>query len=138
MMSRHSLRYFYPAAALLVALAGGGLAALESDTAGSFAEGVWWALSLITTVGFVGHTPVTVAGKVIAGVLMVFGFALLSLTTAAIASLFVREDESDTNRRDEAFEVTALAELRALHARLDELERSTRVVVNGRRDIIER
>lgn len=121
-MSRRVLRSLCPAAALAVALGGGGLAALETDTVGSFADGVWWALSLVTTVGFVGHTPVTAAGKLIAGLLMVFGFALLSLTTAAIASLFVREDGRAVRQRDGAFERQALAELRALHERLQEIE----------------
>jgi len=35
---------------------------------------------------------------------MVSGFALLALTTAAIASLFVREDETPVERREAAFE----------------------------------
>ena len=47
----------------------------------------------MTTVGFVDGTPDTVAGKVASAVLMLLGFGLLALTTAAIASLFVREDE---------------------------------------------
>ena len=108
----------------MVVLAGGALAALETDTVGSFGAGVWWALSLVTTVGFVGGTPTTTAGRVIAALLMVFGFALLALTTAAIASLFVREDESPLERREAAFEAQAIAELRALHERLDRLERA--------------
>lgn len=45
---------------------------------------------------------------------MLFGFALLSLTTAALASLFVREDETPAEQRDAAFESHALRELRAL------------------------
>jgi voltage-gated potassium channel len=124
-VSRHWLRYLLPAAALIVVLAGGALAALETDTVESFGAGVWWALSLVTTVGFVGGTPTTTAGRIIAALLMVFGFALLALTTAALASLFVREDESPVERREAAFEAQALAELRALHGRLDRLERAS-------------
>lgn len=121
-MTRHTLRYLLPGAALVVVLAGGAFAALETDTVASFGAGVWWALSLVTTVGFIGPAPVTAAGKVLAGLLMIFGFALLSLTTAAVASLFVREDESATQARDAAFESQALAELRALNERLERLE----------------
>jgi voltage-gated potassium channel len=108
----------------VVLLTLGALAALETDTVRSFGAGVWWALSLVTTVGFVGGTPTTTAGRVIAALLMVFGFALLALTTAAIASLFVREDESPVERREAALEAQAIAELRALHERLDRLERA--------------
>lgn len=117
------LRYLLPFAALVVTLAGGGFAALETHTVGSFGDGVWWALSLVTTVGFVGQTPVTIGGRVLAGALMLFGFALLSLTTAALASLFVREDETPAEQRDAAFESHALCELRALRERLDRIER---------------
>jgi voltage-gated potassium channel len=119
----HRLRYLLPAAALVVTLAGGGFAALETDTAGSFGAGVWWALSLVTTVGFVGQTPVTTGGRLLAAALMLFGFALLSLTTAALASLFVREDETPAEQRDAAFESQVLRELQALHERLDRMER---------------
>ncbi len=49
-------------------------------------------------VGFVGSEPLTTAGKVIAAVLMVAGFALLATVTATIASIFVREEERPEER----------------------------------------
>jgi len=121
-LSRRRLRYLLPSAAFAVTLGGGGFAALETNTVGSFGDGLWWALSLVTTVGFVGPTPVTTGGRLIAGALMLLGFALLSLTAAALASLFVRDDEIPAEQRDAAFESLALAELRALRARLDHIE----------------
>ena len=51
-------------------LLGGGLAAVEADAARGYGDGVLWALSLMTTVGFVGGQPQAVAGKVIAASLM--------------------------------------------------------------------
>ena len=115
-----------PSAAILVLLAGGGFAALETDTVESYWEGVWWALSLMTTVGFANDTPHTVLGKIIASVVMVFGFVLLALTTAAVASLFVREDEEAEEARLRVFEQNAMAELRQLHDRLDRIESQLR------------
>ena len=50
------------------------------------------------------------------------GFVLLALTTAAIASLFVREAEEPEERREHAFERKALAELHELNARLELIE----------------
>lgn len=55
-------------------------------------------------------------------VVMVLGFVLLALTTAALASLFVREEQGPEELREHAFEEDALAELRQLNARLDEIE----------------
>ena len=80
----------------------------------------------MTTVGFANDTPHTVLGKIIASVVMVFGFVLLALTTAAVASLFVREDEEAEEARLRVFEQNAMAELRQLHDRLDRIESQLR------------
>lgn len=121
-LRRRWLRYVLPASAVVVVVAGGGLAAVESDTVGSFWEGVWWALSLMTTVGFVGAEPSTVAGRLLSAALMLMGFGLLAMTTAAVASLFVREDEVLEERAVRAFEASVLTELRELREKLDRLE----------------
>lgn len=119
---RRWLRFAAPVAALAVVLGGGGLAALETQTVRDYGDGLLWALSLMTTVGFVGGLPHTVAGKLIAALLMLCGFALFTLTTAAISSLFVAEEEAPEGRRERAFEAEVLQELRALRERLDEIE----------------
>ncbi len=120
--ARGRLRYLLPGAAIVVLLGGGGLAAVETDTVESYWEGVWWALSLMTTVGFANGTPETVLGKVLSSVIMVLGFVLLALTTAAVASLFVREDEAPQESREHTFEENALAELHQLNSRLELIE----------------
>jgi len=100
----------------------GGAAAFESDTVGSYWEGLWWALSLMTTVGFVEGPPETVGGALTSAVLMVAGFLLLSLISAALASLFVREDEEPVEEREEAIERQILDRLTAIEQRLESLE----------------
>jgi voltage-gated potassium channel len=132
---RHNLRYLLPLVVLVVLLSGGGFAALETDTVSSFGSGVWWALSLVTTVGFVGETPTTTGGRVLAAFLMIFGFILLSLTTAAVASLFVREDEQATEAREAAADAEILTALRDIQARLDRLESNIRSVRTERHDL---
>lgn len=121
---RRGLRYLIPLFAVLVVVAGGGFAALETnDNVTSYWDGVWWALSLITTVGFIGETPETTGGRILSAFLMVAGFGLLSMTTATIASLLVREDEQPESDREQAFEQVALARLDALAERLERIER---------------
>jgi voltage-gated potassium channel len=122
-VTRSSLRWVLPGAGLLVLLAGGGFAALETDTASTYWQGVWWALGLMTTVGFVGASPTTVPGHALAALLMVLGFLLLAMTTASVASLFVSREEAPQEARDRAFEREALAQLHALADRLERLER---------------
>jgi voltage-gated potassium channel len=120
---RLSLHWALPSAAIVVLLAGGGFAAVEADTVTTYWRGVWWALSLMTTVGFVSGSPSTGAGQALAAVLMVLGFLLFALTTATIASAFVTEDDASQHMREDAFAREALAELRGLADRLDRLER---------------
>ena len=121
--ARATVRYLLLGAPLVVLCAGAGFAALERQV-GSYWEGLWWALSLMTTVGFVGEAPETAAGQVVSAILMVSGFALLTVATAAIASLFVREEEAPAEQRERDFERVALDRLDELAARLGALERA--------------
>jgi voltage-gated potassium channel len=125
-LRRRWFRFAAPLAAVAVLLGGGGLAAVETETVHGYGEGILWALSLMTTVGFVGGVPHSVPGKLIAAGLMLFGFSLLALTTATVSSLFVKEDIVPEERREQALDVEILQELRALHARLDDLEKRGR------------
>jgi voltage-gated potassium channel len=122
-VSRLSLHWALPAAAIVVLVAGGGFAAVEAETVTTYWRGVWWALSLMTTVGFVGGSPSTAAGQALAAALMVLGFLLFALTTATIASSFVTEGDAPQHARESEFERQALAELRGMADRLERLER---------------
>jgi hypothetical protein len=75
-------------------------------------------------VGFVRDAPTTPAGEVLSAVLMIVGFVLLAMTTAAVASLFVREDEEPQERREQTFEREVLVELRELSGRMARVEAS--------------
>ncbi len=111
-----------PLVIAVVFVAGGALAAIETDTVGSFSEGVWWAVSLMSTVGFAGDTPQTLGGRVVSGFLMVFGFATLSLVTASLASLLVAEEEEPELEAVRVSEREVLAELQRVRSRLESLE----------------
>lgn len=106
---------------LLVVLAGGvGFSEVERGQHLSQWDGVWWAMSTITTVGYGDVTPVTTAGRLIAIALMVAGIGFVALLTAAIAHHFVAQSGEISGREDEI-----LAELRRLHERLDRAERAS-------------
>jgi len=108
---------------LLVILAGGvGFGEVESTQHLTAWDGVWWAMSTITTVGYGDVTPHTTAGRVIGIGVMVAGIGFVALITASIAQRFVlyetTENEADATRDDEI-----LAQLRLLHEKVDRLER---------------
>jgi voltage-gated potassium channel len=66
----------------------------------SFADGLWWAFTTITTVGYGDKFPVTTEGRFIAVGLMILGISLLGVVSATIAAWFVRmmQDETGANR----------------------------------------
>ena len=119
---RRRLIAYVVLAAMITLLAGGGFAAFESRQVSSYWEGVWWALSLVCTIGFVGEAPQTDLGRLVSSVLMVSGFAFMALVTASIASLFVHEEREPDEVAQEDFEDQALKALMDLSRRLDAIE----------------
>lgn len=63
---------------------------------GSIPRAMWWALSTLTTVGYGDVVPITVAGKILGGFVMIFGLALYAIPIGIIASAFSNE----IHRRD--------------------------------------
>lgn len=118
-------------------LGAGAGAAFESDTVGSYWRGLWWAISLMTTVGYVGQPPKSTEGAVVSVVLMLTGFLLLSLVSAALASLFVKEDEQPVQRREVAVDTEILSALASILERLDSLESRATDMQNPPRDLDE-
>lgn len=94
----------------------------------TFGDAVWWTITTISTVGYGDRYPVTWEGRIVAGTLMLAGIALLGTVTATIASLFVdkirvvEDAVEQVEREQEADTGVLLAEIRRLHARLDELQ----------------
>lgn len=122
---RIQLTWLWPAvlgAVVLILLVAGAAAAIETNTVTSYWSGLWWSVSLMTTVGFIGEPPETVAGAVLSGVLMVVGFLLLAMVSASLAALFVREEEAPRDTRERAAARKIIDMLERLEHRLDSIE----------------
>jgi voltage-gated potassium channel len=99
-----------------VCIAGAAQYAFASDEQfTSLWDGVWWAVTTATTVGYGDIYPVTVQGRIIGIALMFVGIGFLSLLTASIASRFVRDDRGNEH-------VETLEALRRIEAELAELK----------------
>ncbi len=65
--------------------------AAQPDKFGSIPESMWWAVVTITTVGYGDVVPITVAGRIIAGLTAFMGFLLLALPVGIVATAFAEE-----------------------------------------------
>jgi voltage-gated potassium channel Kch len=86
----------------------------------SIGSGLWWAVQTVTTVGYGDHVPTSVAGKVVAALVMLVGIGFLTVITAAITSTFVAR-----SRRDQApagASTSTEEQLRQIAGRLERIE----------------
>lgn len=71
---------------------------------GSITRALWWAVVTLTTVGYGDVYPVTVLGRVVAGIVAVTGIGIVALPTAILASSFAEEFRERYEERQKALE----------------------------------
>lgn len=100
------LLYTLTGATLLIYVGSLAVLAQERDHPGanitSFGKALWWAISTVTTVGYGDVYPITVAGRVIAGLLMVGGITWIGVVTGSLASWIVQAVSDAQTARHEA------------------------------------
>lgn len=99
-------------------LGGGTLYALVEDGVGLF-DGLWWAMSTVTTVGYGDQYPRDDAGRLIGMALMVLAPFIIGLIALGVAHTFAAEVEQDASRREDEI----VAKLDEIARRLEALER---------------
>jgi voltage-gated potassium channel len=52
-------------------------------------DAIWWAFGTITTMGYGDYYPVTTAGRIVAGILILFGVGLFGTLSGLITSWFI-------------------------------------------------
>jgi voltage-gated potassium channel len=62
----------------------------------SFEDGLWWAVTTVTTVGYGDRFPTTTEGRLLAVLLMLVGISLVGVITASVASWFVKLSQEET------------------------------------------
>jgi voltage-gated potassium channel len=63
---------------------------VEGSNIKGFGDGLWWAVTTVTTVGYGDRFPTTSVGRVIAVGLMLVGISLMGVITASVAAWFVK------------------------------------------------
>lgn len=64
---------------------------VQPEHFGSIPQAAWWAISTLTTVGYGDVIPITTAGKIFGGVMMIFGLGMFALPIGIVATGFSQE-----------------------------------------------
>ena len=106
---------------LLLALLAGFVATLvDQQDFPSFADGAWWALVTIATVGYGDVVPTTPWGRVVGSATILLGVTFLSFLTATVTSLFISAEQEPKAAEEAKVRAASEAETRALLLQLDE------------------
>jgi voltage-gated potassium channel len=65
----------------------------------SFGDGLWWAVTTVTTVGYGDKFPTTSIGRILAVGLMLVGISLMGVITASVAAWFVKMSQVESEHR---------------------------------------
>lgn len=115
----------YAAGGTTLLIACGALAITDAErgqphsTITNFGDGLWWAVTTMTTVGYGDSYPATTTGRLVAVVLMLAGIALLGVVTATLASWLV-ERVTEAGEAEQAATRAQVHELSVQIARLEE------------------
>lgn len=97
-LEEHGLHYVLAVGILLVVASAGAVTVVERESGGNihnFGDGLWWAVTTVTTVGYGDRFPVTAEGRAIAAFLMLLGISLFSFITANIAAFLSKQNAED-------------------------------------------
>ena len=72
--------------------------AVEGSNIKNFGDGLWWAITTVTTVGYGDRYPTTTEGRFLAVVLMIMGISLMGVITASVAAWFVKMGQEDSKK----------------------------------------
>ena len=72
---------------------------VEGSNIKNFSDGLWWAVTTVTTVGYGDRYPTTTEGRFLAVLLMITGISLVGVITASVAAWFVKLSQDDSGQR---------------------------------------
>jgi voltage-gated potassium channel len=106
-MSKEEIVLFLVTASILFYLAGMGIYYFEHkaqpEVFRSMFDGLWWAVTTLTTVGYGDSYPITAGGKLFTFIILIIGLGIIAVPTGMVASALARarkeEDEEQTENK---------------------------------------
>lgn len=120
---------------LLVIAAGSAFVAVEPGRRTDEWDGIWWALTTVSTVGYGDVSPTTDAGRLIALFVIFLGIGFVAMLTAAVAQHFIATElgggtmGSSGDDRSNARHTEIVSHLGSIDQRLGALEAKRHEVV---------
>jgi len=74
---------------------------VEGSNIKNFGDGLWWAITTVTTVGYGDRFPTTSTGRLLAVCLMLVGISLMGVITASVAAWFVKMSQDESPNSNE-------------------------------------
>ena len=71
---------------------------VEGSNIKTFNDGLWWAVTTVTTVGYGDRYPTTSEGRLLAVLLMITGISLVGAITASVAAWFVKMSQEESKK----------------------------------------
>lgn len=65
----------------------------------NFGDGLWWAITTVTTIGYGDRYPITAEGRFLAAATMIMGISLMGVITASVAAWFIKMGQEDSGSR---------------------------------------
>ena len=100
LLVRRGLHYIMLTALIVVVTAGSTVTIFERDRPGatitSFPDGLWWAMTTVTTVGYGDMTPHTAVGRGVGVALMLIGVGLFGIITANFSAFFIESGDDES------------------------------------------
>jgi voltage-gated potassium channel len=128
LFTRHGLQWSLAVAIFIIAVAGALASIAERGNPDAsiqnLPDGLWWAVTTATTVGYGDTYPISPMGRGIGVALMILGISLYGIVTANVAAFFLEQrpkapDDPDAQPSDDA----AIAKVSAAMRRMSANER---------------
>ncbi len=89
--SRHKITVFLGTITILVTIIGTAMYLIEGEENGftSIPAAIYWSIVTMTTVGYGDMAPATVAGKMLASVVMILGYSIIAVPTGIVTAEIV-------------------------------------------------